>query len=65
VLALSEKLPPSSDEGYRGILIHNIGFCLHCLGELESAKVRARRDPCHPRSQRHSTHAISLPIGGR
>lgn len=38
VLALSEKLPSTGDDGYRGILIHNIGFCLHCLGELESAK---------------------------
>ena len=26
VLAISEKLPPSSDEGYRGILVHNIGL---------------------------------------
>eukprot|EP00966_Prymnesium_polylepis_P024340 560447-Prymnesium_polylepis.1 len=38
VLALSEKLPRTNDEGYRGILVHNIGFCLHCLGELEAAK---------------------------
>ena len=45
VLALSEKLPPTGDEGYRGILIHNIGFCLHCLGELDAAK---GQPPCCP-----------------
>ena len=43
VLALSEKLPPSTDHGYRGILIHNIGFCLHCLGKLEAAKAYYQR----------------------
>jgi len=38
VLALHEKLPASGHDGTRGIIVHNIGFCLHCLGELEAAK---------------------------
>mmetsp|Transcript_51576 Transcript_51576/g.85528 ORF Transcript_51576/g.85528 Transcript_51576/m.85528 type:complete len:247 (-) Transcript_51576:325-1065(-) len=44
-LALSEKVKGSSswvwnfdDEHLRGTLVHNIGFCLHCLGEYEAAK---------------------------
>jgi len=36
-LALSDKIGYVGD-GFRGILIHNIGFCLHCLGEFEAAK---------------------------
>ena len=37
-LALSEKTKTSADPGLRGTLVHNIGFCLHCIGEFEAAK---------------------------
>lgn len=37
-LAVLEKLPPSAQDGQCGIVIHNVGFCLHCLGEFEAAK---------------------------
>lgn len=37
-LAVSEKTKSSTDAGTRGTYVHNIGFCLHCLGEFEAAK---------------------------
>ena len=39
-LAVSEKMGSAvtDDPGGRGTLIHNIAFCLHCLGEFDAAK---------------------------
>ena len=37
-LAVSEKTKSSADPGTRGTYVHNIGFCLHCMGEFEAAK---------------------------
>ena len=37
-LAVSEKTKSCADPGTRGTFVHNIGFCLHCLGEFEAAK---------------------------
>ena len=40
-LAVSEKVKASStssDPGGRGTLVHNIAFCLHCMGEFEAAR---------------------------
>lgn len=39
-LAVSEKGKASvtSDPGGRGTLVHNIAFCLHCMGEFEDAR---------------------------
>ena len=42
-LAVNEKrrTGPSGDAGGRGTLVHNIAFCLHCIGEFEAAKAKA------------------------
>ena len=37
-LAVSEKTKSCADPGTRGTFVHNIGFCLHCMGEFEAAK---------------------------
>lgn len=39
-LAVTEKCKGGAldDPGARGTLIHNIAFCLHCIGEFEAAK---------------------------
>jgi tetratricopeptide (TPR) repeat protein len=37
-LAVSEKTQSSTDAGARGTFVHNIGFCLHCLGEFDAAR---------------------------
>ena len=37
-LAVAEKTKSNVDPGTRGTYVHNIGFCLHCLGEFEAAK---------------------------
>ena len=39
-LAVTEKSKTGvhDDAGGRGTLIHNIAFCLHCMGEFDAAK---------------------------
>jgi tetratricopeptide (TPR) repeat protein len=37
-LAVSEKTKSTADPGCRGTFVHNIGFCLHCMGEFDAAR---------------------------
>ena len=46
-LAVTEKTRSSRDATVRGAIVHNIASCLHHLGELEAAQVRAARAPAH------------------
>ena len=47
-LAIAEKLSSASDPVVRGATLHNIGSCLHHMGEMEAAQVHTAHIPQQP-----------------